>query len=113
MSYFGSPRTTQEGMPMTYETARSKLRRTSAGSSASAWLSGVIQFKRPISSAGPHGLVVTTSPFGFRASGDPRASSAALMSCFVEHQSVHAEAVEPADVLDVLVPAHDRFPLRA
>ena len=49
-------------MPMKYSTFRSKRCEPSRCSRIARFVSGVIQFSRPISSSGPHGLFETFSP---------------------------------------------------
>src|SRR5690349_9322038 len=49
-------------MPMKYSTFRSKTCEPSRCSRIALFVSGVIQFRRPISSSGPHGLSETLSP---------------------------------------------------
>src|SRR4249919_3674187 len=60
--YGGSPAATHDGMPMKYSTFRSKRCEPSRCSRIARFVSGVIQFSRPISSSGPHGLSDTFSP---------------------------------------------------
>src|SRR5262249_29415025 len=57
-------------MPMKYSTLRSKRCAPSRWSRMAAFVSGVIQLSRPISSSGPHGLADTLRPsISCRASG--------------------------------------------
>src|SRR5581483_149122 len=60
--YGGSPAATQDGIPMKYSTLRSKTWPPPRCSRIALFVSGVIQFSRPISSSGPHGLFETLSP---------------------------------------------------
>ena len=60
--YGGSPAATQDGMPMKYSTLRSNTWLPSRCSRIARFVSGVIQFRRPISSSGPHGLFETFRP---------------------------------------------------
>ena len=62
MPYGGSPAATHDGMPMKYSTLRSKRWPPSRCSRIARFVSGVIQFSRPISSSGPQGLFETFSP---------------------------------------------------
>src|SRR5581483_1385254 len=62
MPYGGSPAATHDGMPMKYSTFRSNTCAPFRCSRIARFVSGVIQFSRPISSSGPHGLFETFSP---------------------------------------------------
>ena len=62
MPYPGSPAATHDGIPMKYSTLRSKTWLPSRCPRIAAFVSGVIQFRRPISSSGPHGLFDTFRP---------------------------------------------------
>src|SRR5205085_10440431 len=60
--YGGSPAATQDGIPMKYSTFRSKTCPPSRCSRIARFVSGVIQFSRPISSSSPQGLFETFRP---------------------------------------------------
>ena len=60
--YGGSPAATHDGIPMKYSTLRSKRWPPSRCSRIARFVSGVIQFSRPISSSGPQGLFETCTP---------------------------------------------------
>ncbi len=62
MPYPGSPAATHDGIPMKYSTLRSKTWLPSRCPRIAAFVSGVIQLRRPISSSGPHGLFDTFRP---------------------------------------------------
>src|SRR5213082_136834 len=70
--YGGSPAATHDGMPMKYSTLRSNMCRPSRWSRIVRVVWRVTQFRRPISSLGPHGLFETLTP--------PRLSTASGIS---------------------------------
>ena len=75
ISYFGSPAASQDGMPMKYSTLRSKTWLPSRCSRIALFVSGVIQFRRPISSSGPQGLFETLTPSRSSSGSNVRLSS--------------------------------------